>query len=150
MGVWMSCSVQGSPIEMRRVKSKVKSMLIIFLTSREWFTKNLYWQAKQSLLYTTVTFYGDWVKMWEDFASNFGHKWTGCCITTMQRPTLSFHQGIFLLKTKRTVTPRPRYFSVSPTEDKTERPPFWHNWGDWGRIAGGAEHPHRTQLPGCI
>jgi hypothetical protein len=29
-------------------------------------------------------------------------------------------------------------------------PLFWHTWGDRGRIAGGAKHPHRTQLPKCI
>jgi hypothetical protein len=38
----------------------------------------------------------------------------------------------------------------SPIEDKTEIPPFWHNWGDRGRIAGGAEQPHRTLFPECI
>jgi hypothetical protein len=37
-------------------------------------------------------------------------------------------------------------FSVS----LLERLPFCHNWGDWGRIAGGAEHPHRTRLSECI
>jgi hypothetical protein len=42
------------------------------------------------------------------------------------------------------------YFSVSPTEDKTERPPFLHNWDDQSRIIRSAEHPHRTWLPGCI
>jgi hypothetical protein len=31
-----------------------------------------------------------------------------------------------------------------------KRPSFWHIWCDRGRIAGCAEHPHRTQLPGCI
>jgi hypothetical protein len=41
-------------------------------------------------------------------------------------------------------------FSASPIKAKTKRPPFWHNWGDRGRIAGCAEHPHRTRLPGCI
>jgi hypothetical protein len=41
-------------------------------------------------------------------------------------------------------------FSVSLIEDKTERPPFWHNWVDGGRITDGAEHPHRTRLSGCI
>jgi hypothetical protein len=41
-------------------------------------------------------------------------------------------------------------FSVSPTENKTERLPFLHNWGDRGRITGGAQHSHRTRLPGCI
>jgi hypothetical protein len=46
--------------------------------------------------------------------------------------------------------PHPPYFSVSPIEGKSERPPFWHSWGDLGRITGGAEHPHSTWLPGCI
>jgi hypothetical protein len=41
-------------------------------------------------------------------------------------------------------------YSVSLIEDKIERPPFWHNLGARGRIAGGAEHPHRTWLPECI
>jgi hypothetical protein len=39
---------------------------------------------------------------------------------------------------------------VYPIEDKSERPPFWHNWGARGRISGGAEHPHGTQFPGSI
>jgi hypothetical protein len=37
----------------------------------------------------------------------------------------------------------PCNFSVSSIEDKTERMPFWHNWGDTGRITGCAEHPQR-------
>jgi hypothetical protein len=41
-------------------------------------------------------------------------------------------------------------FSLSLIEDETERPPFWHSWGNRGRIAGCAEHPHRTWLSGCI
>jgi hypothetical protein len=40
----------------------------------------------------------------------------------------------------------PPQFCVSPIES----PPFWHNCGDRGRIAGGAEHPHRIQLLGVI
>jgi hypothetical protein len=47
----------------RQVKSKVKSMFIIFFDIRGLFTKNLSWQAKQSILHTTVTFYGDCAKM---------------------------------------------------------------------------------------
>jgi hypothetical protein len=35
----------------------------------------------------------------------------------------------FLNKNKMTVVPHPRYFSVSPIQDKTERPPFWHCGG---------------------
>jgi hypothetical protein len=39
-----------------------------------------------------------------------------------------------------------RLFSVS----LIERSPFWHNWGDRGRIAGDAEDPHRTQVLGIV
>jgi hypothetical protein len=42
------------------------------LTSRELFTKNLSWQAKQSIPRATVTFYGDCMKMCQDFALNCG------------------------------------------------------------------------------
>jgi hypothetical protein len=76
----------------------------------------------------------------------------------MHRLTLHFHQGIFDQKQHDCRPPRTLFawlgplqlFSFSPIEDKTERPPFWHNWGDRGRIAGSAEHPYRTWLPGCI
>jgi hypothetical protein len=97
-----------------------------------------------------VTFYTDCVKMSEDFAPNFWHKRTGCWIMTTYHLTLSFSPWNFLPKNNMTVIPHPPYFSVSVIEDKTERPPFSHNWGDQGRIAGSAEHPHRTRLPECI
>jgi hypothetical protein len=35
-------------------------------------------------------------------------------------------------------------------EDNAEKPQFFRNCGDRGRIAGGAEDPHRTRLPGCF
>jgi hypothetical protein len=48
-----------------------------------------------------------------------------CCITTTCRLTLSFPPGIFFFtKNNMTVVPHPPNFSVSPNEDKTERPPF--------------------------
>jgi hypothetical protein len=50
-------------------------------------------------------------------------------------------------------TPSQTYFftrQLKKPNNMTERPPFWNNWGDGGRIPGGAEHPHRTRLPGCI
>jgi hypothetical protein len=46
----------------RQVKSKVKSMLVIFFTSMGLFTKVLSWLAKQSILHATVKFYGNCVK----------------------------------------------------------------------------------------
>jgi hypothetical protein len=68
-------------------------------------------------------FYSDCVKIYEDFAKNLGDKITDCCITRKHRLTLSFSPGIFFTKNNMTVLPHPPYFSVSPIEDKTERPP---------------------------
>jgi hypothetical protein len=90
------------------------------------------------------------VKMCEDFAPNFNGKITGCCITTTHRLILPFSKGNFWPKTTWLSSPTHPTFLFSPIEDKTWRPPFWHNLGDRGRIAGGAEHPRRTRLPGCI
>jgi hypothetical protein len=55
------------------------------LTSRGLFTKNSSRQAKQSVLHTTVTFYGNCMKMRKGSAPNSGDN---CCITTMHRLTL--------------------------------------------------------------
>jgi hypothetical protein len=62
----------------------------------------------------------------------------------------SFFTREFLTKNNMTVVHHPPYFSVSPIEDKSEKPPFWQKWGDRGRIAGGAVHPYRIRLLGCI
>jgi hypothetical protein len=100
-------------------------MLIIFFTSGGLFTKNSSWQAKQSIPHTTVTIYGDSVKMCEDFAPNFGDKRTACCITTTHHLKLPFSPGIFFGQNNMTVVPHPPYFLlVSPIEDKTEMSPF--------------------------
>jgi hypothetical protein len=66
------------------------------------------------------------------------------------RLTLPFPTRELLAENNMTVSPQSTLlFSVSPIENKSERPPFWYNWGDRGRIAGCAEHPQRTWLPGC-
>jgi hypothetical protein len=63
----------------------------------------------------------------------------------------SFFTRKFFIKDNMTVVPHQPYFSPLPRlKIKFERPPFWHNWGDQGRIACCAEHTHRTRLPGCI
>jgi hypothetical protein len=67
--------------------------------------------------------------------------WTGCCIMTMHHLT-PFSPGNFFTKNNMIVVLHPPYFSVSPIEDKTERAPFWHNWGNPRRITGSAEHPN--------
>jgi hypothetical protein len=72
------------------------------------FIKNLSWQAKQSIQHTTVTLYGDCVKICEYFASNVGDKRTGCCIATMHRNTF-FSPGNFFTKTNMAVVLHPTY-----------------------------------------
>jgi hypothetical protein len=52
-------------------EEKVKSMLIIILTSRGFFTKNSPWQAEESIPHIIVIFYGDSMKMCEDFTLIF-------------------------------------------------------------------------------
>jgi hypothetical protein len=103
-------------------------------------------QAKQLIPHTTVTFYGDYVKMCEDVAPNFGDKRIGCCTVSH----FLFYQEIFDQKQHGCSLPPTLFFSVSPIEDKTERSPFWHTWGHWGRIIDGAEYSHRRLLPGYI
>jgi hypothetical protein len=51
---------------------------------------------------------------------------------------ISFFTREFFNKSIMTAVPHTLLFSISLREDKTERLPFWHKWGDWGRIAGGA------------
>jgi hypothetical protein len=65
------------------------------LTSRGLFTNNSSWQAKQSIPHTTLMFYGDCVKMFEDFAPNFEDKRTGCCIMTTHHLMPPFSPGNF-------------------------------------------------------
>jgi hypothetical protein len=59
------------------------------------YIKNLSWQAKQSILHITITFYGNCMKMCEDFTPNFGDKRTGCCTTTPHCLALHFSPGKF-------------------------------------------------------
>jgi hypothetical protein len=80
----------------KQVKSKVKSMLMILFDIKGLLAKNSSWQAKQSIPHTTVTLYGECVKICKDFAPNFGNKRTGCCLMTMQHLALPFSPGNFL------------------------------------------------------
>jgi hypothetical protein len=83
----------------RQVKNKVKSMLIIFLDIKGSVHKEfvLAYHTANSAHYCDVL--GDCVKMWEDFAPNFGDKITGCCIMTWHRLKLSFSPENSLTKT---------------------------------------------------
>jgi hypothetical protein len=69
-----------------------------FLTLRGLFAKNSSWQTKYWIPHSAVTFYGDWMKMREDFTPNFGYKRTDCCTTSMHCLTLPFQPGNFFMK----------------------------------------------------
>jgi hypothetical protein len=51
----------------RQAKIKVRKLPIIFFDIKDFSTNNLCCQAIQSIPHSTVTFYGDCVKMCEDF-----------------------------------------------------------------------------------
>jgi hypothetical protein len=58
------------------------------------------------------------------------------------------HTSFSLRNFNTTACPPKLRSSVFPIEDKIERPPFWHNSGDRGRITRGDEHLHRTRFRG--
>jgi hypothetical protein len=71
------------------MKSKVKGMLIIFFDVKGIVHKEFVLAAKQAIPHTTVTIYGNFVKMCGEFAPNFGDK------RTAHRLTLLFSPGNF-------------------------------------------------------
>jgi hypothetical protein len=107
------------------MKSKVKSILIIFFDIKGIVLKeNSFWQSSQLITHITVTFYGDCVRMCEDFRQNFDDERTGYCITTMHRLTLTSPPSNFCRKQNNYRPPPTLHFSGSPIEDKIERLPF--------------------------
>jgi hypothetical protein len=71
----------------------------------------------------TVTFHGDCMKMCEHFTPELWRQKIGCYTTTMNHLTLPVSPRNFFTKNM-TVFSHPPSFSVSPIEEKTERPPF--------------------------
>jgi hypothetical protein len=101
------------------VKSKVRSMLISFFDIKEIVHKEFVLASLASVPHTTVTVYGDCVKMCEDYAPNFGDMHHDSSLSH-----ISVFTREFFSKTNMTIVPHLPYLSVSPIEDKTERPPF--------------------------
>jgi hypothetical protein len=61
----------------------------------------------------------------------------------------SFSPGNFWTKTTQLSSPTHPTFLFPWLNIKLKCRHFLHKWGDQGRIAGSAEQPHRTRLPGC-
>jgi hypothetical protein len=70
--------------------------------------KKLTWQAKHSVLHTTVMFYSNCMKICEDFTLNFGDKTAGCCTMKTHNFTFPFSPGNFLPKS--TCHPPPMFW----------------------------------------
>jgi hypothetical protein len=80
---------------------------------------------------------------------NFGDKRTGCCITTTHTLTTFFTRE-FLNVNNMTVVPHPPIFSFPRLKIKLKDRHFDTIEVIEPEFAGGAEHPHRTRLSGCI
>jgi hypothetical protein len=103
-------------------EDRIQEQFSLFsLTSRGLFTKNSSWQAKQLIPHTTVTFYGNCIKMCEDFAPNFGRQ-KDCLLRYDKAPSrTSFYTREFLTENNMAVVPYPHYFfSVIPIEVNTQ------------------------------
>jgi hypothetical protein len=74
-------------------------MLIIFLEIKGIAHKEVVLAGQTVNFAHYCDFYGDCVKMCEEFAANFGDDRTGCCFTTTHRLMLPFSPENFLPKT---------------------------------------------------
>jgi hypothetical protein len=121
------------PKDARQVRSKVKSMLIIFVDIKRIVHKEfvLTGQTVNSI------YYWDILRLLREYVRRLRPElWRqkNWLFHYDKAPThTSFFTRIFFTRNITTVT---LHFSVSPIEDKAQRLPFWHNWGDWSRIGG--------------
>jgi hypothetical protein len=130
------------------VKSKVKSMLIIFCDIKEIVHKEFLLAGHR----VNYAYYCDVSRRLHENVRRFRLElWRqkNWLLSHENSPARTSFIGHDVGKAPWLSSPNLLY-SVCPIEDKTERPPFWQHLGDWGRIAGGAEQPHRARLPGCI
>jgi hypothetical protein len=109
--------------QLEKRRERLRACSSFSLTSSGFFTKNPSWQAGQTANSALVTFYGDCVKMCEDFAPNFFcYKRSGCCITTTHRLTLTLSTGNFFYQNQNVYpSPPTLLFPVSPIEDNKGR-----------------------------
>jgi hypothetical protein len=117
----------------RQVNSKAKSMLIIF-----WHQFVLAGQTANSVYYCHVL---------QRQRENVQRLRPELAVASRQRilSHFLFHQGIIYHKQDDCRPPPTLLLSATPIEYKTERSPFWLIEA---RVAGVAERPHKTWLPG--
>jgi hypothetical protein len=146
------------PKKARQVKSKVKSMLKIFFGIKSTVHKEFVLKGKSRF---RILLWHVMATVWKCAKTSPQTLATKQLAVASRQCTIShffFSPENFWPRTTRLSFPSTsltwfgplRLFSVSLIEDKTESPPFWHNWNYWGKILGSAGHPHRTRLPGCI
>jgi hypothetical protein len=101
------------PKEVRQVKSKVKSMLIIFFDIKGIVHKIRPGRPNSSL--TSVTFYGDCVKICKEFPPNFGEEknWLFCHDNAASHAC--FFTREFFTKNSVTLGHNPPQFSLFPS-----------------------------------
>jgi hypothetical protein len=83
------------------------------------FGKNVWrvwtvWTAKQSILHNTVTVYGDYLGLCEDFVSKFGYKRIWLLHHDNAPSHISFFTRTFLTKNNMAVAPHSSYISLFP------------------------------------
>ena len=131
------------PKKARQVKSNLKSM-IITLTSRGLWTKNLSQQAKLWIPGSTAKFCGDCVKKCEDITPNFGKNRPGCFTMTTPHLTLLSSTTSFWQKTKLLLSPTHRtpliWHPISSYFQKWNR-----SWKDAGLIPLRISRPNHRE-----
>jgi hypothetical protein len=75
-------------------QDKRRACLSFSLTSRGFFSQNSSWQAKQPIPHTTITFYGNCLKMCEDFARTLATKELTLASWISTVSHFPFHRGI--------------------------------------------------------
>jgi hypothetical protein len=118
------CSVQDRPKLAREVKSKVMSMLIIFVDIKR-IVHTEFFLARQTVNSASYSlFYGDCVKMWEDFLPELWRQKNWLLHHDNAQSHTLFLTTEFFYQKKDCRPPPNRLFSASPIENETERPPF--------------------------
>jgi hypothetical protein len=111
----------------KQTKSKVKSMLIIFCTSRGFFFEKFVLEGKK----VNFTYYCDVLRrLNENMRKLRPELWRrkNSLLRHDNAPShFLFHQGTFDQTQHYCRPPNTPLFSVFPIEDKSENPLFWHN-----------------------